>query len=112
MRLLSLLLLLVTILGNLAAPEVALAEFQVPADHGMEILSAHYHADEALDGHTQDQNNAPCHATVHHHCSVSIVAGEASLALPFDERRTTIRPPDAMPMSSLAHAPPTQPPSA
>lgn len=69
-------------------------------------------AEEEHRDHAPDDENAPCHAMVHHHCSVGL---DPDSSVTFDEvatARVAVRPFDSAILSSLAQAPPLQPPSA
>ena len=70
------------------------------------------HAEAAHRDHAPDDENAPCHAMVHHHCSVGLDAGAPVMVESLSLARVAMRPQDSAILSSLAQAPPLQPPSA
>ena len=110
-RLFSMLLMFAILFGSLVAPETAHAE-NLPGGPGIEILEVHDHAD-ANDWQDQEQNTgSPCHALVHHHCSIAIAADADAPSLLVWNAKAAVMPLIVRPMPSLALAPPTEPPAA
>jgi len=110
-RLLSMLLAFAILFGSLVAPETAHAE-NLPSGHGIEILEVHDHA-KADDQKDQQQNGgSPCHALVHHHCSIAITVDADAASLLAWNAKAAVMPLVVQPMPSLTLAPPTQPPAA
>lgn len=109
-RLLSMLLALAILFGSLVAPETAHAE-NLPTGHGIEVLEMHNHA-EADDQEDQQHNGgSPCHALVHHHCSIAIAVDAGTASLLVWNAKAALRPLVVQPMPSLTLAPPTEPPA-
>ena len=110
-RLLSMLLTFAILFGSLVAPETAHAE-NLLSGHGIEVLEVHDHA-EADDQEDQQQNGgSPCHALVHHHCSIAIAVDAGAASLLVRDAKAAVMPLIVRPMASLALAPPTEPPAA
>lgn len=109
-RLLSILVMFAILFGSLAMPETAHAE-NLAVGHGIEVLEVHDHAD--ADEKDQRQNGAaPCHALVHHHCSIAIAVDADAASLLVWNAKAGVMPLIVRPMPSLALAPPTEPPAA
>jgi hypothetical protein len=105
------LLALAILFGSLVAPETAHAE-NLPGDHSIEVLEVHNHA-EADDQKDQQQNGgSPCHALVHHHCSIAIAVDAGAASLLVRNAKAAVMPLIVQPMASLALAPPAEPPAA
>lgn len=110
-RFLSMLLAIAILFGSLVAPETAHAE-RLPAAHGAEVLSEHVHADFSDQKDEQEKGSAPCHALVHHHCSISLAAEADVCSLPVWNTEAALLALVVQPMPSLTLAPPSEPPTA
>lgn len=107
-RFVALFVLFALIFGALVVPATSHAADMAEV-HAGDILPVAEHVDHD-DG--SKKGDTPCHAVVHHHCSVALVAnGLTDFALVAVDR--TASPPASSPaLSSFAQAPPTEPPSA
>ncbi len=84
----------------------------LPYSAEMALADAGVHAETTHREHAPDDETAPCHAMVHHHCSVGLNTGTPVMAGGLALARVAMRPRDSAILSSLAQAPPLQPPSA
>lgn len=96
--------------GGIESP--SMAHDASPYSAEMALADAGLHAEPSHRDHAPDDENAPCHAMVHHHCSVGLNAGEPVMLESVLLARVAMRPQDSAILSSLAQAPPLQPPSA
>lgn len=111
-RFVSLFVMLAISFGSIVAPATAHAE-DIFASHSSEIFAVLEHADDAGHGDSHKQNgDAPCHAISHHHCSVAVAVDDTALSVGGTLREVALLPLIATAMSSLAQAPPTEPPAA
>lgn len=90
----------------------AMAHDVVPYGALIAPSDANEHTEAAHRDHAPDDENGPCHAIVHHHCSVAIDARAPIVVAGLVLVRVALRPRDSDILSSLAQAPPLQPPSA
>lgn len=107
-RIANLFVLLALIFSAVIVPATAHAQ-DLSEVHVSDMLASVDHSDHEAPDHDGD---VPCHATVHHHCSVALALdGHAvtSKRLPIGE---LIPIAASRAMSSLAQAPPTEPPAA
>lgn len=110
-RFVSLLLLIAVLIGTVVMPEASHAEGML-ASHASEVLNLDDHLDASTGDHEKQGGNAPCHAVVHHHCSIAIkVDGEVD-ALGIWSADSLVMSQTVYPLSSLGSAPPTEPPAA
>jgi hypothetical protein len=96
--------------GGVESPSMAHAA--LPESAAIAVTDAGVQAEAAHRDHAPDDKNSPCHAMVHHHCSVGLDAGAPVIAESLSLARVALRPRDSAILSSLAQAPPLQPPSA
>jgi len=89
----------------------AISHAQAPS-HGEESFEVHEHDISTDHDDTGDEDDQPCHAVTHHHCSFAIgVDANHIKELPvYQGNKTRVFSSTAMP--SWSQAPPTQPPSA
>ncbi|MCI1270098.1 MAG: hypothetical protein LKG22_00430 [Sphingobium sp.] len=110
-QIVSLLLMFAILFGSLAAPETAHAE-QAFSEHAAGFYLADDHVD-AAGGESHPQNGgAPCHALVHHHCSLAVAVDTDTVSLTAIRSSQALDPAEVRPLVSLASAPPTEPPAA
>ena len=110
-RLFSMVMIFAILFGGLTAPETAHAD-NLLAGHGIEVLDMHDHADGGKQQDPEQNGGSPCHALVHHHCSVALATDSESDSLKIWDGKAAITPLIVLPMRSLALAPPTEPPAA
>lgn len=110
-RLLSMLLAFAILFGSLVAPETAHAE-NLRSGHGIEVLEMHDHAEADDQKDQQENGGSPCHALVHHHCSIAIAIDTGAASLLVGNAKAAVMPLVVRPMASLSLAPPTEPPAA
>jgi len=82
------------------------------ARHASEVLNIEDHVDAATEQHNKQGSNVPCHAVVHHHCSIAIKTDAEITALGVWSVTSLVMPQTVYPLTSLASAPPTEPPAA
>lgn len=110
-KLVSLLLLFAVLIGTAVMPETSHAEGML-AGHSSEVLNLEDHVDAATADRGKQGSDVPCHAIVHHHCSIAIKAEVVSAGLTQWSPASLVTPQAVSPLNSLAMAPPTQPPAA
>ena len=110
-RFVSLLLLLAVLIGTVVMPETGHAEGML-ARHASEVLNIEDHVDAATEQHNKQGSNVPCHAVVHHHCSIAIKTDAEITALGVWSVTSLIMPQTVYPLTSLGSAPLTEPPAA
>jgi hypothetical protein len=98
------------VFGGVESP--SMAHDALPYSAVIASADAGGHAEAAHREHAPDDENAPCHAMVHHHCSVGLDAGAPVMVESLSLACVAMRPQDSAILSSLAQAPPLQPPSA
>jgi len=96
--------------GGVESP--SMAHDASPFSAGMTVTDDGSHIDAAHRDHRPDDEGAPCHGMVHHHCSIGLNASVQDTAAGLTLTRITMRPRDSAILRSLAQAPPLQPPSA
>jgi hypothetical protein len=107
-RLYNLLSFVTLIFGVLVIPATAHAE-DLAEVHTRDVLAILDHTDH--DGQNHD-GDAPCHATVHHHCSIAVASNNGAAISEQPPAGVLIPIATSPAMSSFAQAPPTEPPSA
>ena len=100
------------VFGGVESPSMAHAALPESAVIAVTDAGVQAEAEAAHRDHAPDDENAPCHAMVHHHCSVGLDAGAPVIAESLSLDRVALRPRESAILSSLAQAPPLQPPSA
>jgi len=96
--------------GGVESP--SMAHDVLPESAVFAVTEAGVQAEGAHRDHAPDDKNSPCHAMVHHHCSVGLDAGAPVMVESLSLARVALRPRDSAILSSLAQVPPLQPPSA
>ena len=109
-RIIALFLVFAILFGSVIMPTIAHAQ-AASASHAEDILELHGH-DEAGDQGTQKQDgDKPCHAVVHHHCSIALRVEAAEIAMPAAWLQNSFVPTSPAAMASYSQAPPTEPPA-
>ena len=109
-RLVLFLVLMTMLFGVFAAPDQAHAN-DIDVDHAAAHSAVHQQVEPSGDGEGEE-NSSPCHAVVHHHCSIAISSENSADALLLPVRSGQLKPFDYRALASLSSVPPTQPPSA
>lgn len=110
-RFISLLLILAVLFGSAIAPAIAHAKGE-DVVHASEVLDVHDADAPPDDDRQKPASGMPGETASHHHCTVGLTATAPEVCLLAGARQTTIRPAATRLLTSFAHAPPTQPPSA
>lgn len=110
-QIISMLLLFAVLIGSMVMPESSHAQ-DLLASHSSEVLNIEDQVDAATGQHGKQDSDVPCHAVAHHHCSIAIKVDVEVAGLAVWSPAATVAPQAVCPLSSLASAPPTEPPAA
>lgn len=110
-QIISMLLLFAVLIGSMVMPESSHAQ-DLLAGHSSEVLNIEDHVDAATGQHDKQGSDVPCHAVAHHHCSIAIKVDVEVAGLVVWSPAATVATQAVSPLSSLASAPPTEPPAA
>lgn len=106
----SFLLVFALLFGTVIMPTIAHAQ-ATSVSHSEEFLELHKH--ESADQETQQHDEEkPCHAVAHHHCSIALRADATSVGLISVQAQNSFSLSSSIAMTSLSQAPPTEPPAA
>jgi hypothetical protein len=110
-KLTILILMFAILFGTVIMPTIAHAQ-AAAIGHESEIVEAHEHDASGAQDQQGSDTDKPCHAVAHHHCSAALKTDVTALAsMPFLSQIRAI-PLSSLKMTSLAQAPPTEPPAA
>ena len=109
----TLILALAILISGVLAPTLAHAgvELENAVEHG--LVADGHHANETDPAHQHDvDDDTPCHAVTHHHCSAAMRADDAVISLTNFGSHIHGIPVATLDMPSRSQEPPTQPPAA
>jgi len=110
-HIISMLLLFAVLIGSMVMPESSHAQ-DLLAGHSSEVLNIEDHVDASNEQHDKQGGDVPSHAVAHHHCSIAIKTDAEVDALGIWSATSLVMPQTVYPLTSLASAPPTEPPAA
>lgn len=110
-KIISLFLVFALLFGTVIMPTVAHAQ-AASASHAEEFLDIHELDSDAGQDTRDDDDEKPCHAVTHHHCSFALRVDAPSGTMTLVAAQNSFIAGLHAAMASLSQAPPTEPPAA